>query len=222
VLGVFRARRPRGAQTAEPRRLAERRARSRLLPAALRQLAWAPTSTSRPSRRRRLQRGASRKGTSRDARSSCSPRSSSWSVGAPPPLAPARAPPQADLDFDQTSGFDSTEGDPGPHLEFDQSVSGERLLTRTPAAGLVSPPADGTHPTPRSPVSTSSPCGSPQLPAASTFATWSLQGRADLGRAARAGHRPGGQAPDEHELVPHGLHRAVAAGLVRGVFCGGL
>jgi hypothetical protein len=43
----------------------------------------------------------------------------------PPPLAPARGPPQAELNFDQTSGYDPADGDPGPDFEFDQSVPEE-------------------------------------------------------------------------------------------------
>jgi hypothetical protein len=40
----------------------------------------------------------------------------------PPPLAPARGPPQREIDFDQTSGFDPIEGDPSPDFDFDQSL----------------------------------------------------------------------------------------------------
>jgi len=39
----------------------------------------------------------------------------------PPFLAPARGPPQAEIDFDQTGAFDPSEGDPGPDFDFDQS-----------------------------------------------------------------------------------------------------
>ena len=39
----------------------------------------------------------------------------------PPTLAPARAPPQAELSFDQTSAFDLTEPEPFPDPDFDQS-----------------------------------------------------------------------------------------------------
>ena len=39
----------------------------------------------------------------------------------PPPLAPARAPPQAELAFDQTAAFDPSDGEDGPDFEFDQS-----------------------------------------------------------------------------------------------------
>ena len=40
----------------------------------------------------------------------------------PPPLSPARAPPQTDLGFDQSSGFDPTDAEPIPQIEFDQSL----------------------------------------------------------------------------------------------------
>ena len=40
----------------------------------------------------------------------------------PPLLSPARAPPQTDFGFDQSSGFDPTDPEPIPELEFDQSV----------------------------------------------------------------------------------------------------
>ena len=46
----------------------------------------------------------------------------------PPPLSPARAPPQGLLEFDQTVGFDPTDPEPIPDhaslgaLEFDQSL----------------------------------------------------------------------------------------------------
>jgi len=40
----------------------------------------------------------------------------------PPPLSPARAPPQGLLEFDQTAGFDPTEPEPIPEFEFDQSL----------------------------------------------------------------------------------------------------
>jgi hypothetical protein len=43
----------------------------------------------------------------------------------PPLVAPARGPPQAEIDFDQTSGFDPAEGDPGPDFNFDQSLPEE-------------------------------------------------------------------------------------------------
>ena len=39
----------------------------------------------------------------------------------PPPVAPARAPPQAQLDFDHSPAFDPADGDPGPDFNFDQS-----------------------------------------------------------------------------------------------------
>ena len=39
----------------------------------------------------------------------------------PPPLSPARAPPQTDLGFDQSSGFDPADPEPIPEYEFDQS-----------------------------------------------------------------------------------------------------
>ena len=40
----------------------------------------------------------------------------------PPPLSPARAPPQGLFEFDQTGGFDPTDPEPIPELEFDQSL----------------------------------------------------------------------------------------------------
>ena len=40
----------------------------------------------------------------------------------PPLLSPARAPPQADFGFDQSSEFDPTDPEPIPELEFDQSL----------------------------------------------------------------------------------------------------
>ena len=40
----------------------------------------------------------------------------------PPPLSPARGPPQGDFLFDQTSGFDATEADLVPDFVFDQSL----------------------------------------------------------------------------------------------------
>jgi hypothetical protein len=43
----------------------------------------------------------------------------------PPLIAPARAPPQAELDFDPTSGFGPADGDPGPDFDFDQSLPEE-------------------------------------------------------------------------------------------------
>jgi len=43
----------------------------------------------------------------------------------PPRVAPARGPPQSELDFDQTSAFDPAEGDPGPDFDFDQSLPEE-------------------------------------------------------------------------------------------------
>jgi hypothetical protein len=46
----------------------------------------------------------------------------------PPPIAPARGPPQAEIDFVQTPGYDPAEGDPGPAFEFDQSLPEETEL----------------------------------------------------------------------------------------------
>lgn len=40
----------------------------------------------------------------------------------PPPVAPARGPPQVQFDFDQSTGFDPTEGDSGLDFDFDQSL----------------------------------------------------------------------------------------------------
>jgi hypothetical protein len=40
----------------------------------------------------------------------------------PPPVAPARGPPQGDFLLDQTLEFDLTEPDPIPEYEFDQSI----------------------------------------------------------------------------------------------------
>jgi hypothetical protein len=39
----------------------------------------------------------------------------------PPPLAPARGPPQAELAFDQTPDLDPTDPEPDPDFDFDQS-----------------------------------------------------------------------------------------------------
>ena len=47
----------------------------------------------------------------------------------PPPLSPARAPPQGLFAFDQTGGFDPADPEPIPEFEFDQSIS--RGLTET-------------------------------------------------------------------------------------------
>ena len=41
----------------------------------------------------------------------------------PPPVAPARGPPHADGNSDQTPLFDTTAPDPDPGFEFDQRVS---------------------------------------------------------------------------------------------------
>ena len=43
----------------------------------------------------------------------------------PPPLAPARGPPQGDFLLDQTSGVDVTEAEPVPDFVFDQSLPDE-------------------------------------------------------------------------------------------------
>jgi hypothetical protein len=40
----------------------------------------------------------------------------------PPPITPARAPPQANFLFDQTPAFDPAGAEPGPELDFDQSL----------------------------------------------------------------------------------------------------
>jgi hypothetical protein len=40
----------------------------------------------------------------------------------PPPLAPARDPPQRDLLLDQTSSFDPADPEPAPDFQFDQSL----------------------------------------------------------------------------------------------------
>jgi hypothetical protein len=40
----------------------------------------------------------------------------------PPLVAPARGPPQAEIDFDQTPDCDPAQGDPSPDLDFDQST----------------------------------------------------------------------------------------------------
>ena len=42
----------------------------------------------------------------------------------PPPISPARGPPQGDL-FDQTPAFDPTEAEPVPDFVFDQSLPDE-------------------------------------------------------------------------------------------------
>jgi hypothetical protein len=43
----------------------------------------------------------------------------------PPPLSPARGPPQGDFLLDQTSAFDPTETEPVPEVIFDQSLPDE-------------------------------------------------------------------------------------------------
>ncbi len=40
----------------------------------------------------------------------------------PPPLSPARAPPQGLFEFDQTGGFDPADPEPVPEFELDQSL----------------------------------------------------------------------------------------------------
>jgi hypothetical protein len=40
----------------------------------------------------------------------------------PPQVTPARAPPQAELAFDQTPDFDPTDAEPPPDFDFDQST----------------------------------------------------------------------------------------------------
>jgi hypothetical protein len=40
----------------------------------------------------------------------------------PPPVAPARAPPQGDFQLDQTPLFDPAGGDPEPGFQFDQAL----------------------------------------------------------------------------------------------------
>ena len=40
----------------------------------------------------------------------------------PPPLTPARGPPQAELSFDQTPEFELEDGEPVADFEFDQSL----------------------------------------------------------------------------------------------------
>ena len=43
----------------------------------------------------------------------------------PPPLSPARGPPQGDFLFDQTTGFDAADVEPASDFVFDQSLPGE-------------------------------------------------------------------------------------------------
>ena len=43
----------------------------------------------------------------------------------PPPISPARGPPQGDLLLDQTPAFDPTEAEPIPDFMFDQSLPDE-------------------------------------------------------------------------------------------------
>jgi hypothetical protein len=43
----------------------------------------------------------------------------------PPPLSPARGPPQGEFLLDQTSAFDPTEPEPEPEYTFDQSLPDE-------------------------------------------------------------------------------------------------
>jgi hypothetical protein len=40
----------------------------------------------------------------------------------PPPLSPARARPQSQIDFEQSLGLGPTAADPEPDFDFDQSV----------------------------------------------------------------------------------------------------
>lgn len=43
----------------------------------------------------------------------------------PPPISPARGPPQGDFLLDQTPAFDPAEGQPVPDFVFDQSLPAE-------------------------------------------------------------------------------------------------
>ena len=43
----------------------------------------------------------------------------------PPPISPARGPPQQDFLLDQTSPFDPTDAEPAPDFVFDQSLPDE-------------------------------------------------------------------------------------------------
>ena len=43
----------------------------------------------------------------------------------PPPISPARGPPQGDFLLDQTPAFDPTDGEPTPDFVFDQSLPDE-------------------------------------------------------------------------------------------------
>jgi hypothetical protein len=43
----------------------------------------------------------------------------------PPPLAPARGPPQRAFLLDQTTSFDPVDPDPVPDFQFDQSLPGD-------------------------------------------------------------------------------------------------
>ena len=43
----------------------------------------------------------------------------------PPPISPARGPPQGDFLLDQTPAFDPTEAEPAPDFSFDQSLPDE-------------------------------------------------------------------------------------------------
>jgi hypothetical protein len=44
----------------------------------------------------------------------------------PPPIAPARGPPQAEINFDQTPDFDVIDPEPAPDFDFDQSPPADR------------------------------------------------------------------------------------------------
>jgi hypothetical protein len=42
----------------------------------------------------------------------------------PPPVSPARGPPEWEAPFDQSPAFDPSAAEPAPAFEFDQTVSG--------------------------------------------------------------------------------------------------
>ena len=74
----------------------------------------------------------------------------SWARRTPPPLSPARGPPQTDLLtglLAQTPAFDLAEPDPVPDFQFDQSLPDDL----EPRGSLVRPASRGSssHPRPR-------------------------------------------------------------------------
>ena len=60
----------------------------------------------------------------------------------PPPISPARGPPQGDFLLDQTPAFDPTEAEPVPEFVFDQSLP---KRTTTEEAGPAALPDSLSH-----------------------------------------------------------------------------